>query len=1073
MFGVLFRACYPAVTLNPQHEPKIVISLCPDVAIDFPGRERVIVPSGKPALLLLRLALTPNRSYGRDYLVQCLWPECDSEVGRPRLRFTLTVLRNSLGLADVLVPSKNEVGLDWSKVETDVERFRRGISRAEGQLEALERASILISACKQISGGLAEQQSASWLAGSRAEILNTRIDALARAAALYMEAGELKLAEAALREAIVLDPLRESLQNAIMELLGTQDRVAEALTIYETFRLALQRDLGLIPSDPLAAVARGLTRSSPKREETSRDGQVAQRPFFGREELVQLVEAAVGQTPLVTLIGLGGAGKTRLATEIYRNHTFTQGRFVDLSDATSEADVNSAVHAAYDVRVDDRQALYKKMRSVGGLLVLDNCEQVLEAARELVTRVGIEAPSIRILATTRKQLGAQGELVFEVPGLSVPEEGEGSSIEDLRESPSIGLFLQAAMTASQEFTLNSESAAEAVKLVRAVDGLPLSIELAAARLRLMPLSQLLEMLSQGLDILSSRHRPLRQRRVSDIVEWSISGLSEPARLLLDRLAVFASGWDMVAATTLGVHLGIGAVDALDELLDHSLVSRMPDHRFRLLESIRLVALQHLRSADLEEATRDAHLRGYLSIYEPHKDWTTSPDNATWRRRIQADLANMRLALQWAATREHEEQLGERLACSIWRYWATSGLMMEGYRLLRGLVEAHPDQPRNAVYADLLSAISRFEMRQGKFEDAWGTQNEALEISRALGDEPAQGLAMRNLAEIAIQRRAHEEAQTIFEKALTLFRRFDDSFGAGVCLDGIGRSYSHRNEHRDAVMHFEAALALMVEHAKKVGDPALAAPQYNNLGDSLLALGEFDRARDCFCNALNLAEQAGDQVGQAVIIANLGSIAIEAGDVVEARRLYTQGLTLRKSIGEPRSVGRGEVQMGLVSFAEGNMAEAEVWFKSAITRLDEIGEEYEASIPRLWLADTCLARGQNKYAIGVAQRALAAIAKDTGTVATAHALLTSANVLIHGKQYHGGALLIGASEAARSGHGTATPRLEGELLNRAVAMATSALGDDFQAIRSSGQWCSEAQGLEYAYQATADMEGDVR
>jgi non-specific serine/threonine protein kinase len=549
------------------------------------------------------------------------------------------------------------------------------------------------------------------------------------------------------------------------------------------------------------------------------------------------------------------------------------------------------------------------------------------------------------------------------------------------------------------------------------------------------------MLERGPEILSSAHRHARQRRVSDIVAWSISRLSDSGKRLLSHLAVFASGWGLAAVEGIlaGKDLTVGdAAEALDELLDNSLVSPMPGHRFRMLESIRPVALQHLRSAGEEEEARNLHLRTYAGIYGDIGDWWTGADNAAWLRRIRDDLPNLRLALQWAAKHPCDEQLGERLACAIWRSWSSGGSLEEANRLIRGVIDSHPTPPRNKLRCELLSAVARFENRLGRLNDAYASQLESLEIARELGDGAAEGGGIRVLAEISLQRRDTVQAERLFRESETLSEKAGDFNGVRIALDGIGRTLGQRGDHAEAIKAYEASLKLGFEQAAASGDSARPIPTLNNLGDSYIALGDLGRAKDCLSRALELVRTAGEKLGEGVIMVNLASVAVEAGDLKEARRLLTDALAIRRDIGEPKSVARVEAQLGEISYAEGKLEEAAKWLKSAIVSFDALEESYEAAVARLWAAWVAMSQGDLRGATSTLLVAIDAVINDASTIGNAFTLLTSAGMFIRSKNYEYTSILIEASRTARRSEGVTTPRLEKEL-EEAIASSMDHVG----------------------------------
>jgi predicted ATPase len=673
----------------------------------------------------------------------------------------------------------------------------------------------------------------------------------------------------------------------------------------------------------------------------------------------------------------------------------------------------------------------------------------------LATQVAIEAENVRILATSRRRLATSEEFVIDVGGLGVPELGENSTLEELATWPAIALFLQSARSSSRDYSLTLDNASDTVKLVQALDGLPLSIELAAARLKLVPLKSILAMLEEGLHILSSPHRPQRQQRVSEIVEWSMSDLSGPARFLLNALAFFGAGWNLEAAKA----VVNDAAYALDELLDHSLVFQMPDHRFRILESIRPVILGHL-DADERDQFREAHLRAYLAIYEAHKEWASGPEIGVWRRQVQADMPNLRLALQWAATRPDADQAGERLACAIWRFWNSAGSVGEGHRLILGLVAGHREQPRNAVYAELLSALARLVMRQGLLREARAFQTQALEIFRGLGDARAEAENCFVLAEIGIRNRESEESERLFKDGLRLFEAIGDEVGMGDCLNGIGRALTLRNKYVEAVKYYQLSLSMLERSGKATTSVAVL----NNLGDSLMELGELAKARGYFELALPIAKSTENQVSYSIILENLGLTSVQLGELKEARRFHTESLSIRRSIGDFRNVARSELNLGLVSFGEGEFGEAERLFASAITTFDQLGESYEASIPRLWTAEIKLSTGDAGSAVELVRWALGVLTPESAATAKSHALLVSAQIVLEQGRFGLGAVLLGASEAVRARHGMMTPRMERKLAERGLELARRTLKNEFEGKLEEGRLLTDEEALQTARRA---------
>ena len=500
---------------------------------------------------------------------------------------------------------------------------------------------------------------------------------------------------------------------------------------------------------------------------------------------------------LLTLIGSGGCGKTRLALETARGllDDYSDGVWlVDLAPLGDPGLVAEVTASAIGVHEQPGQpmlhVLLAHLAERNLLLVLDNCEHLVDACARLVEKLLRACPGVRILATSREPLGVPGETTWRVPSLELPEESQSISLERLADCESVRLFLDRARQAQPGFSLTLQNAPALVEVCRRLDGIPLAIELAAGRLRTLGVEQIAERLDGRFGLLTSgsrvalpRHQPLKTA-----IDWSYDLLTPSERLLFQRLAVFAGSFALEAGESVCCGNGLQAqqiLDLLAQLSDRSLV--MVDGagsgvaRYRLLETLRQYGCDRLTEAGEVEAVRLRHRDWYLALAERAEPEMWGMEQRLWLDRLGVEHGNLRAALEWCLERDVES--GLRLGVSLWQFWQVRSHLSEGRRWLEAMVARAPEPTVLLAWA-LLALGSLVPQHVDDYAEAAARIEASLAIFRQVGDERGIAFALLDLGWL-LRFGNRSRARAHLEESLTLFRRIGDDLGIGRALTRLG------------------------------------------------------------------------------------------------------------------------------------------------------------------------------------------------------------------------------------------------------------------------------------------------
>jgi predicted ATPase/class 3 adenylate cyclase/Tfp pilus assembly protein PilF len=651
-------------------------------------------------------------------------------------------------------------------------------------------------------------------------------------------------------------------------------------------------------------------------------------PLVGREREVAFARALFGlsltgeerqmlgtEPPeparLLTLSGPGGAGKTRLASHLATQIGVEFGDgvvFVPLAELTSPALVPGEILGILDLGEktgDAPLALIKEhLRDRHLLLVLDNFEQVMDAA-ELVAELLISAPRLHVLVTSRERLNLRGEHELPLPPLALPElprlaPTENSetqallAVEAIERSDAVRLFVQRAQSIQPGFAITVDNARAVAAICSRLDGLPLAIELAAARLRLLSPQALLERFDHRLDVLSRgpRDLPARQKTMRDTIAWSYELLDPAEQRLFARLSIFAGGAAVEAVEAVAGDVededGRDTVELLESLADKSLLNLPTDvdePRVVMLQTIRDYGQEQLAASGEQERVGQCHADFFLALAEESEPQLAGRGQKHWLDCLDRELGNLRAAIGWFRDHDHAAE-ALRLSGALWRYWWIRGDMSEGRGYLESLLQKSGDITP-ALRAKALNGAGVLAESQGDFETAQRLHQESLDIARRADDLLGVSWSLNNLGVVAINQGDYDRARTLLEENLAVAERTNDAASVATAIIDLGQLAIYQGEHDQAATLLTRALALF----RDLGDESHMARSLNNLGYLALGLREYDRAREHLTESLALHRSVGDRQGIASTLNNLAEVANALSDSETATGLYLESYML--------------------------------------------------------------------------------------------------------------------------------------------------------------------------------------
>jgi predicted ATPase/DNA-binding SARP family transcriptional activator len=889
------------------------VRLLGDVQVRLHGAV-VPVVSGRQRMLLARLALAGGRFVPVAQLIDDLWEDRPPDSAVNALQVYVSGLRKLLGSATVRTRGR-AYALDDATV-VDVMQFREEVTAGLGAASAGDAAG----ACRWLDRGLGHWnglpcqglEEAGFVSAAQAGLTDLYLSGMEARAAARIGQGTAIQVVPELRDLAEQHPFREGIHAQLILALAASGRQVEALAVYDRVRTELAEEFGVDPGEALQSAHGAVLRNElPVPRSVSAAGPVprashnlpaAVSSFVGRQQETAGITASLAAARLLTLTGPGGGGKTRLALNVaegllgqYRDGIW----LAELAARTDQEGLAQAAAAALDISEAPPAALadtlIERLRERDLLLVLDNCEHLVRECAELAARILARCPRVRILATSRTRLGVPGEIEWTVPPLQVPDPQRVPPLGRLSEYASVRLFTDRASAVMAGFALTQANAAAVAAVCARLAGIPLAIELAAARARVLSVTQIAARLDEQLSLLGdmARHGPARQRTLRDTMDWSFDLLTGREQALFARLSVFVGGFSLEAAEEMAGDEA-GGLDVFSRLVIHSLVAVERDGesaRYRLLEPLRQYAAERLAGRDEAPGARARHAAYYLRLAEEAEaSLRGGPEQATWFRKLGLEQDNLRAALRELA--RQADMIGiARAVSALWRFFLSQDSISEGRRLL----------------------------------------------DQALGHPSVAGLvrarALRTCGIFASEHRDYEHAARCYEQSLGLFRAGNATQDAAGILANLGLLAMNRSQFSQAQHFMQESLQLR----RAQGDVLEIALSLDNLGHLALDQGDLPRAREFLQESLEWFRRGNDMLGESVALGSLSQVALQQGNRDEAVRLYGRALHLNRKLDDQWATNGCLEGLAEIAASRDEMAQAAAFLSAAATLRERTGE----------------------------------------------------------------------------------------------------------------------------------------
>ncbi len=884
-------------------------------------------PTQKVASLLAYLALHADRVHPREQLADLLWPDADVDSARHNLRQALLSLRRLLEPPEtppnsVLVADRASVRLGPAAVEVDAGRFTALLQSAEDSKDESERLRYLADACAQYGGPLLPGVYEEWADSERERFAVNYRRALVSLSRAQTESGDHAGSIESLRRAAAVDSLDSETREALIRRLAEAGRPTEAVKEMESARRVWRKELdedlpeGLLELArklPQVSAARSVQPASQRRSSVAVSAPPDQEPrvrlplpltrFFGRQEEIARIQATLESESgarLLTLTGPGGAGKSRTAVEAARVLARGFGSavwFVPLADIASAALIPESVLSSMGLELAGGRALEQLIRVLGSrptLLVMDNLEHLLDGGPELLQQILQGAPKVRMIATSRQPLGIAGEQELPLAPLATP--GQPGTPQRLLEFPSVEMFCDRAQHVKPDFQITGNNAEAVAALCSRLEGIPLAIELAAARASVLTPAQMLGELKDRFAFLTSRSRavPDRHRTLRAVLDSSVEALEERLKRTFARLSVFRGGYTLDAAHEICDNENV--VEALHELRNRSLVSaeeRGGQMRYSMLETIREYAQSSLDDEDVVplHRTHATHFAGLALQFWESANLMQETDIA---RKVADDHDNIRASLAWAL--ENDPSVAVDVCAYLQRFWYVRGYLEEGQRWTESALERTEsvDSPNRARALNSAGVMAR---DRGSLSAAQRHCRHALEMALRLEETRIAAIARHNLGLIAVDLGNYAEAIDHAETTLAELRAIGLPGSEALTLNLLGHAHLEMGRLDAAISYSEEAL----EAARSRDHPWTICTILNGLGTALGLEGRREEASAALEESLRIARHIDNRRGIALAQYNLGMLGLRAGDVESVPSRLFEALSVLDSIGDQGGV----------------------------------------------------------------------------------------------------------------------------------------------------------------------------
>jgi len=672
--------------------------------------------------------------------------------------------------------------------------------------------------------------------------------------------------------------------------------------------------------------------------------------FIGREAEIVQVKNLLRQNSLLTITGPGGTGKTRIALQSAADliDEFKHGVWLAELDSISDPDViyhstMQTLGISEQANQDNAETLCEFLKDKELLLILDNCEHLIEACSVMVERLLRRSAKLKILTTSREALRCSGEQTFRILSMKTPDPKDENTAEQLTQYESVRLFIERALAVNQNFRVNNSNAPALAEICFQLDGIPLAIELAAARVKILPLEKILERLKDRFTLLTGGGRNIlpRKQTLKALVDWSYDLLSEKEKELWHKLSIFASGWTLEAAEEICSDenmLEQEIFDTINDLAKKSIiVYNQEKDRFRMLETIRQYGMEKLTSSGESDRIEEKHLKYYLRLADIPGNKLRGKEGGYWMNLLNNEANNVEKALN-RALEDPEGEDGLSLALNMGYYWQIKGYYSEGMRLIETALSKRPDASTlNHIRAH--SSLGNFARLRSEYSKAEEHLKKALKISREIKVKDDEAAILHRLAILEYDRGNYNLAEKLYIENLKHYQTTGDKPAIGRTLNNLANTYSVQGNIEKANTMYEESLEIRREEGDVLGISVILC----NIGILAYQSGNFEKAKNLLNESLQIRIEIGDRSGASITFANLGNSSFNQGEYAEAKKFYEESLSIYREIGDPAGIAEALSNLGNVSMENGDIEKALSFYEESLAIARKINLELLAAL----------------------------------------------------------------------------------------------------------------------------------
>jgi predicted ATPase/DNA-binding SARP family transcriptional activator len=901
----------------------------------------------KVAALLIYLAVQ-GATHSREFLSALLWPEYKQSKAFTNLRHTLWEIQHSIG-GGWLTSDRETIGLrESTNIWVDIREFRSILLEASAQKASSYRIPFLVDAIslyrEPFLAGFDLNDApifTEWASNQMENLQAEYASALSLLSDDYCHIDQAEKAVPPAKKLIRLDPLNEDYHRKLMHVYVQAGQPGAALKQYQICEQVLRRELNTPPQPETLELYNQIrhgevipVRAIKQAEsfEPAHNMPVFLSTFIGRTEEKSDIAGLLLKHRLVTLAGMGGIGKTRLALEVAHEllTQFPDGVwFIPLEAISDPALVPQTVAAVFDIREGEGERsltrrLTNILRDKTVLLVFDNCEHLLKACTHLIKILLSSCPKLRVLATSRTTLSMDGEATYSPPPLTVP--GDEVVFDELIKYESIRFFLDRAMRSSASFTLTQENARTIIEICRRLDGIPLAIELAAAHVNIMQAGEILKQLRDSFAELTNSDETTiaRHYTLQASMDWSWMLLDNDEKRFLRQLSVFSGGWILEAAQAVfrGNVLRLTSTLAKKSFI---VVNQKQgrETRYRFHETVRQYTHERLLDSGEENDIRTRHLQYFLRLSEEAEPALRGPTQTEWLSRLNDERDNIRTALAWAE--KTDVKAGLYILGRLYRFWERSE-MQEAAKWLAMFTENPESKAYPHARAKALHAQGWILTWMQQFAQAHVSAKECLDLFKGCGDRAGEtdGLLLVGYNADAKQR------MELSQQAFVLARSLGDTWRQAIALSHFG--YSHGGDER--LVFLEQAIRLF----HQCGDWSLLVNLLSTFGYFVLLQGDFELAQQRLDEAIRLNDQLNDKDAKSVLLQSLGEMAVRQGDYRKAHGYYQEALSNWEELGTRMNAFWCRAHLGFIALREADFDQAWIILADTVQNFQQDGSD---------------------------------------------------------------------------------------------------------------------------------------